>query len=63
MATLPEERKKGLAAHATAEPLRIARELGYRVGVLQASAEGQPVYHRLGFADFGESPRFVRMPV
>lgn len=62
VATLPEERKKGLGAHATEKPLRIARKLGYHVGVLQASMEGQPVYKRIGFADFGELPLFVRMP-
>jgi len=63
VATLPEERKKGLGAHATEQPLRIARRLGYDVGVLQASTEGQPVYQRIGFSDFGEMPLFVRMPM
>lgn len=46
----------------TAEPLRIARRLGYRVGVLQSSQTGHPVYLGLGFADAGEVPMFVRMP-
>jgi GNAT superfamily N-acetyltransferase len=63
VATLPEERKKGLGAHATAQPLRIAHQLGYRVGVLQSSAEGHSVYRRIGFTDFGEVPLFVRMPI
>lgn len=62
VATIPEERGKGLGAFATAEPLRIARTLGYRVGVLQSSEEGHPVYLRIGFADFGEVPLFIRMP-
>lgn len=62
VATIPSERGKGLGAHATAQPLRIARELGYRVGVLQASAMGHPVYLRLGFSDAGAVPMFVRMP-
>jgi GNAT superfamily N-acetyltransferase len=62
VATLPEERGKGLGAHATAEALRVARRLGYRVGVLQSSTEGHPVYIRLGFEDFGGVPMFVRMP-
>jgi GNAT superfamily N-acetyltransferase len=63
VATVPEHRRKGLAAHVTAESLRIARRLGYRVGILQASAAGQPVYHRLGFTGFGQIPLFVRLPV
>lgn len=62
VATVPEQRRKGLAAHATAEPLRIARSLGYHVGVLQASEDGHPVYRRLGFSDHGMVPLFVRMP-
>lgn len=62
VATLPEERGKGLGAHVTAEPLRMTRALGYRVGILQASDDGHPVYLRIGFADFGEVPLYVRMP-
>jgi len=62
VATLAEERGKGLGAFATAEPLKIAHKLGYRVGVLQASEDGHPVYRRIGFTDFGEVPLFVRMP-
>jgi predicted acetyltransferase len=61
VATLPEERGNGLGAHMTAAPLRIARELGYRVGILQASEDGHPVYRRLGFADFGEVPLYLRL--
>jgi GNAT superfamily N-acetyltransferase len=62
VATLPDERKKGLGAHATAEPLRVAQHLGYRVGVLQSSTEGHNVYLRLGFKDVGGIPMFMRMP-
>lgn len=62
VATLPDERGRGLGAFVTAEPLRIARRLGYRVGVLQASEAGHPVYRRLGFGEFGEVPLYVRMP-
>lgn len=62
VSTLAEERKKGLGAHATAEALRVARRLGYRVGVLQSSSEGHGVYLRIGFRDFGSIPMFVRVP-
>lgn len=50
VATIPEERGKGLGALVTAEPLRRS---GYQVGVLQSSEMGYPVYQRLGFEDLG----------
>lgn len=62
VSTVPEERRKGLGAHATAEPLRHAASLGYRVGVLQSSAAGHGVYRNLGFGDFGGVPLYVRIP-
>lgn len=62
VATLPEARGRGLGAHATAEPLRIAHRLGYGVGVLQSSESGHGVYRRLGFEDVAEIPLFIRMP-
>lgn len=61
VSTIPEERGKGLGAHATAEPLRLAARAGYGVGILQSSEAGYPVYKRLGFADFGQVPFYVRM--
>ena len=62
VATLQDERGKGLGAHVTAEALRTAHRLGYRVGVLQSSPDGHSVYLGLGFDDFGSIPMFVRMP-
>ena len=62
VATREEERGKGFGAHVTAEPLRVARKLGYRVGVLQSSPAGHSVYLGLGFADVGTVPMFIRMP-
>lgn len=62
VSTVPEERRKGLGEHATAEPLRLAAKLGYGVGVLQSSEAGYPVYTKLGFGDFGGVPIFIRMP-
>ena len=46
----------------TAEPLRAARALGYRVGVLQSSEAGHSVYRRLGFADYGVVPMYLLLP-
>ena len=62
VSTLAAERGRGLGAHATAQALREARQLGYRVGVLQSSPDGHSVYRKLGFQDLGEVPMFVRMP-
>jgi len=62
VSTIPEERRKGLGAFATAEPLRLAARLGYRVGVLQSSEAGYNVYKDLGFTDYGGVPLYVRMP-
>jgi hypothetical protein len=63
VSTIPTERRKGLGAHATAEPLRLAARLGYHVGILQASEAGHALYRGLGFADFGGVPLYVRMGV
>jgi GNAT superfamily N-acetyltransferase len=62
VATMAEERGKGIGGYLTAEPLRLAHRVGYRVGVLQSSPAGHPVYLGLGFADVGRVPMFVRMP-
>lgn len=62
VATLPEARGKGLGAHMTAEPLRRAMADGYRVGVLQASEQGYPIYKKLGFDDVGSVQFYLRMP-
>lgn len=62
VATLPADRGRGLGAFATSEPLKRVRSLGYRTGILQASAMGEPVYRRLGFKSFGGLPLYVRMP-
>ena len=60
--TVPSERGKGLGAHVTASAFRLAQDLGYKVGVLQSSTAGYPVYKRLGFRDLGSVPLYFRVP-
>ncbi len=62
VSTVPEERRRGLGEHVTAEPLRLAARLGYGVGILQSSEAGYPIYKNLGFADFGGVPIYLRIP-
>jgi GNAT superfamily N-acetyltransferase len=62
VATVPDERGKGLGSYVTAEPLRIARRLGYGVAVLQASPQGETVYRKLGFEQYASVPVFLRLP-
>ncbi len=51
VATLPEFRQRGAAFAVTQKALKDGRALGYRVGILQASKMGEPVYKRMGFKE------------
>jgi GNAT superfamily N-acetyltransferase len=51
--TLPAARGRGIGSVMVMAPLLSARRHGYRVGILQSSKMGHPVYLRLGFQDFG----------
>ena len=51
VATIPEARRKGIGKIMTVVPLLEARQMGYRVGVLQASSMGYPIYQKIGFRD------------
>jgi ribosomal protein S18 acetylase RimI-like enzyme len=59
VATLPKARRQGLGAAVTLEGLREARELGYRIAVLQSSAMGFGVYRRMGFEQYSTYSIYV----
>ena len=49
VSTLREARGRGIGAALTLKPLQDARDMGYRVGVLQSSEMGFNIYEKLGF--------------
>jgi len=46
---VPEARGKGVGTEMSLHPLRVARSLGYRIGVLDSTMKGLGIYQRLGF--------------
>lgn len=57
--TLPEARGKGIGAAVTLAVLRDARSRGARMGVLESTDMGFPVYTRLGFRHVGDFQLFA----
>jgi GNAT superfamily N-acetyltransferase len=62
VATLPEARNKGIGFAITQAALKAGQALGYRVGILQASEMGQPVYTRMGFKEVCRVSSYMWLP-
>jgi GNAT superfamily N-acetyltransferase len=59
VATLPKARRQGLGAATMLAALLEARQLGYRIGILQSSAIGLNVYCGLGFEQYSTYSVYV----
>ena len=62
VATIPEARRRGIGTAITLAPLRDAREMGYRIGVLEAFEAGRNVYERIGFREGCHVVRYQWVP-
>ena len=48
---VPKARGKGIGTEMSLHPLRVARSLGYKIGVLDSTMQGLGIYRRIGFKE------------
>ena len=56
---VPDSRGKGIGTEMSLHPLRIARSLGYKIGVLDSTMKGLGIYKRLGFIEVSTARVFT----
>jgi ribosomal protein S18 acetylase RimI-like enzyme len=57
--TLPGARRRGVGSALTLVPMLEAREQGVEAAILQATPDGEQLYLRLGFQEYGRLGRFL----
>jgi GNAT superfamily N-acetyltransferase len=62
VATLASARGRGVGTAVTLAPLLMARDEGYRVGILQSSDSGYNVYRKLGFQEYCKTYQYIWSP-
>lgn len=62
VATVPDARRQGIGSELTLFPLREAREMGYRVGVLHSTEMSYTMYSSLGFKQYGTISSYTWEP-
>ena len=63
VATLPAERRRGIATTLVGHVLQQARGAGYTIGTLQSSTEGLGLYQGLGFREYCRFAFYTRHPL
>lgn len=62
VATIPEERRRGIGAWMTMVPLREAQNRDYKIGVLQSSEMSVGVYRSFGFQEYCTIGQYLWSP-
>ena len=62
VATDANYRHQGIGSAMTLWPLKVAEQQGYSVACLSASADGEPVYIKLGFQNLQKNAVYLWMP-
>jgi GNAT superfamily N-acetyltransferase len=59
---IPEARGKGIGTQMSIRPLKDGLDAGYKLGVLDATEMGYPVYKKMSFEEYFKSPVYIWMP-